>query len=167
MSGWYPHVRGHRTMHHMMREDEPVLLRTLKENGYFVWWGGKNDLIPAQNKDSLKLYCDVRYRGDNAKYHISEDGSWRGKPGSDTYYSFYFGKLDKGKEEFYHDSDWDNVLAAVEFIKNRPKDKPFCIFLALQYPHPPFAVEEPWYSMTDKNKLPKRIHNIPQDTVHE
>ena len=24
MSGWYPHVRGHRTMFHMMQEDEPV-----------------------------------------------------------------------------------------------------------------------------------------------
>jgi hypothetical protein len=34
MSGWYPHVRGHRTMVHMLRENDPVLLRTLKENGY-------------------------------------------------------------------------------------------------------------------------------------
>ena len=24
MSGWYTHVRGHRTMHHMMKPDEPV-----------------------------------------------------------------------------------------------------------------------------------------------
>ena len=38
MSGWYPHVRGHRTMFHMMQEDEPVLLKTLKDQGYFVWW---------------------------------------------------------------------------------------------------------------------------------
>ncbi|WP_211296363.1 sulfatase-like hydrolase/transferase [Paenibacillus donghaensis] len=28
MSGWYPHVRGHRTMYHMMKPDEPVLLKT-------------------------------------------------------------------------------------------------------------------------------------------
>ncbi|MFW6278903.1 MAG: sulfatase-like hydrolase/transferase, partial [Bacillota bacterium] len=48
MSGWYPHVRGHRTMYHMMKDDEPVLLRRLKEAGYYVWWGGKNDLIPGQ-----------------------------------------------------------------------------------------------------------------------
>ena len=38
MSGWYPHVRGHRTMFSMMQKDEPVLLKTLKDNGYFVWW---------------------------------------------------------------------------------------------------------------------------------
>ena len=32
MTGWYPHVRGHRTMFHMLRvhEGEPVLLKTLK-----------------------------------------------------------------------------------------------------------------------------------------
>jgi arylsulfatase A-like enzyme len=35
MTSWYPHVRGHRTMFHMLRQDEPVLLKTLKENGYF------------------------------------------------------------------------------------------------------------------------------------
>ena len=33
MTGWYPHVRGHRTMFHMLQPDEPMLLRTLKDNG--------------------------------------------------------------------------------------------------------------------------------------
>ena len=49
MTGWYPHVRGHRTMHHMLHPEhgEPNLLKILKENGYFVWWGGKNDLTPG------------------------------------------------------------------------------------------------------------------------
>ncbi|MHA1526634.1 MAG: sulfatase-like hydrolase/transferase, partial [Promethearchaeota archaeon] len=50
MTGWYPHVRGHRTMFHMLHQDrdEPNLLKILKDNGYFVWWGFRNDLIPAQ-----------------------------------------------------------------------------------------------------------------------
>jgi arylsulfatase A-like enzyme len=48
MTGWYPHVRGHRTMFHMLRGDEPMLLRTLKDNGYFVWWCGKNDVVPLE-----------------------------------------------------------------------------------------------------------------------
>jgi arylsulfatase A-like enzyme len=29
MSGWYPHVRCHRTMYHMTRPNEPVPLKTL------------------------------------------------------------------------------------------------------------------------------------------
>ena len=48
MSGWYPHVRGHRAMYHMLHPeyDEPNLLKILKDNGYFVWCGGKNDPVP-------------------------------------------------------------------------------------------------------------------------
>jgi len=26
MTGWYPHTRGHRTMHYMLQPDEPMLL---------------------------------------------------------------------------------------------------------------------------------------------
>ena len=33
MTGWYPHVRGHRTMFYMLQPDEPVLLKKLKLRG--------------------------------------------------------------------------------------------------------------------------------------
>ena len=38
MTGWYPHVRGHRTMFHMLHQDrdEPNLLKILKDNGFDV-----------------------------------------------------------------------------------------------------------------------------------
>ncbi len=94
MSGWYPHVRGHRTMFHMMRPDEPVLLRTLKEAGYYVWWGGKNDLVPAQN--GFDDYCTVKYRPTEPVRSLWGDDPterWRGEPGGDNYYSFYVGRM--------------------------------------------------------------------------
>ena len=47
----------------MLRPDEPMLLRTLKENGYFVWWGGKNDVVPGQH--GYDVYCDVKYAHPN------------------------------------------------------------------------------------------------------
>ena len=36
-------------MFHMLRAQhgEPNLLSILRQNGYYVWWGGKNDLVPA------------------------------------------------------------------------------------------------------------------------
>ena len=155
MSGWYPHVRGHRTMYHMLQPDEPVLLKTLKDEGYFVWWGGKNDLVPGQLPAAP--YCDVRYRpARRPEAGRGNDQSWRGDPDSDTYYSFYMGKLDKGDEEKRYDVDLGNVLGAIDFLKDAPKDKPFCIFLSLGHPHPPYGVEEPWFSMIDRKKLPKR-----------
>src|SRR4051812_19160030 len=34
LSGWYPHVRGHRSQYHMLSAQEPMLLRRLKDSGY-------------------------------------------------------------------------------------------------------------------------------------
>jgi len=159
MSGWYPHVRGHRTMFHMMQPDEPVLLKTLKDEGYFVWWGGKNDLVPAEN--GFEAYCDVKYRPERmprreTNLHLHD--VWRGEPGGDNYYSFFAGKLEKAPDEdAYYDGDWANVLGAIEMIRNAPADRPLCIYLPLLYPHPPYGVEEPYFSMIDRGKLPPRI----------
>jgi arylsulfatase A-like enzyme len=157
MTGWYPHVRGHRTMHHMLRTDEPVLLKTLKENGYYVWWGGKNDLVPAQH--GYADFCHVKFQPDRPVYpNLHSLDAWRGEPGSDTYYSFYYGRLEKDDDEpHYHDSDWANVLGAIELIKNPPTDQPLCIYLPLEYPHPPYAVEEPYYSSIGRAELPARV----------
>jgi arylsulfatase A-like enzyme len=161
MTGWYPHTRGHRTMYHMLHPEagETNLLKLLKENNYFVWWGGKNDLVPAQ--DGFEAHCNVKHRPNLKRRDLHNADQWRGEKGSDTYYSFYVGKLEKNPdEEIYLDGDWANVLAAIDLIKNPPpeaKDKPLCIYLPLGYPHPPYGVEEPYYSLIDRNKIPPRI----------
>jgi arylsulfatase A-like enzyme len=153
MSGWYTHVNGHRTMYHMMRKHEPVLLKILKENGYFVWWGGKNDLVPGQY-DPLD-YCDVinvtkRKRKKNLHQTASE---WRGPKELDNYYSFYAGKLQNDEDGSYIDNDWAQVLDAIDFIKEYKGEKPLCIYLPLAYPHPPYGAEEPYYSLIDRKKV--------------
>ncbi|MCS7461621.1 sulfatase-like hydrolase/transferase [Paenibacillus doosanensis] len=161
MSGWYPHVRGHRTMYHMMRPEEPVLLKTLKDAGYFVWWGGKNDLIPPTS--GFDAYCDIKYEPERKPRPMfggafqAAGGNWRGDPGSDKYYSFFAGELDTQGEDMYYDSDWAHILGAIDFIKNAPADQPLCIYLPILYPHPPYAVEKSWYDLIDKLLLPERI----------
>ena len=161
MTGWYPHTRGHRTMFHMLKPDEPMLLKTLKDNGYFVWWGGKNDVVPAQH--GYEDYCDVKYKAPvtpekplQTNLHVADE--WRGEPGSDTYYSFYAGRIDKaGDVPYSRDNDWAMVEGAIEMIQNRPQDQPLCIYLPLSYPHPPYGVEDPWYSMIDRDAVPPRV----------
>jgi arylsulfatase A-like enzyme len=158
MTGWYPHVRGHRTMFHMLQPDEPCLLRTLKREGYFVWWGGKNDLVPAQN--GYDEYCDVKYVPEDPprpRWAMDRADEWRGDPGSDSYYSFQVGKLEAGDDGFYRDSDWAHVQGAIDLIRSYDGDQPLCIYLPLSYPHPPYAVEDPWFSAIDRLELPERI----------
>ena len=162
MTGWYPHVRGHRTMSHMLRAGETVLLRMLKEHGYFVWWGGKNDLVPGQ--ESLEPFCHVKVgynwppeMGVQPNVH-SVVQAYRGRPGGSDYYSMFIGKLPTDERHgCYYDTDWANVDAAREFIGTADRNRPFCMFLAQEYPHPPYGVEEPWFSMIDRSRLPARI----------
>ncbi|MFX0081206.1 MAG: sulfatase-like hydrolase/transferase [Candidatus Hodarchaeota archaeon] len=171
MTGWYPHVRGHRTMYHMLHldRDEPNLLKILKDNGYFVWWAGRNDLISA--KEDLREHCDIYFwpsREHRERWgydwmpNLHQSDSWRGKPESDDYYSFFAGKLDTQNKDIYFDIDWGVILGAIDFIKDYDKEKPFCMYIALVNPHPPYGIEEPWFSLIDRNKLPAR-KNPPRD----
>ncbi|MFW6062508.1 MAG: sulfatase-like hydrolase/transferase, partial [Planctomycetota bacterium] len=158
MTGWYPHTMGHRTMHHMLRAHEPMLLKTLKDSGYTVWWGGKNDLIPGQQ--GYEEFCDVKFDPASLGREIQPNThgwqEWRGGPEGDNYYSFYAGKLPTEEGEVYFDGDWANVEGACEFIRNAPKDQPLCVYIPIAYPHPPYGVEDPWYSMIDRAKIPPR-----------
>lgn len=161
MTGWYPHVRGHRTMHHMLHLErgETNVLRVLKENSYHVWWGGRNDLL-SRDENPLN-HCDVRARlsgSVEAPWNLGEASRWRGPKGGPDYYSFLSGKLphSPGRER-WHDHDWACIDAALEFIRGYDRSEPFCMYLPLLYPHPPYAVEEPWFSAIDRAALPPRV----------
>lgn len=155
MTGWYPHVRGHRTMYHMLQNDEPFLLKILKDKNFYIWWGGKNDVIPAQN--GYSKYCDIKYISKNTispNLHI--DTSWRSKHYSDYYYSFYAGLLKSNADGIYYDNDWAMIDGAINFLNEYNINKPFCLYLPLTYPHPPYAVEPKWFELIDSNKMPHR-----------
>jgi arylsulfatase A-like enzyme len=165
MSGWYPHVHGHRTMHHMLhaKRDEPNLLRVLKENGYFVWWGGKNDLVPGQ--DGWAEHADVLFNPtaeDYTRWGRKGTGEerydlGRGEAGNDRYYSFFYGKTLTDEEDRFWDRDYGMIQGAIDFIRQYDGSKPLFIYLPLLYPHPPYRVEEPWFSLIDRNGIPERI----------
>ena len=166
MTGWYPHVRGHRTMHHMLAPGlgETNLLKVLREQGYFVWWGGKNDLVPGQL--GYEEHCDVYFRPTREDYrrwgatpHAGSHGgemSWRGESDGDNYYSFFKGRLEPEQGTVWFDGDWAMVHGAMDFLRNYSGEAPLCLFLPLTYPHPPYCVEEPWYSLTNRADIAAR-----------
>jgi len=168
MTGLYPHTRGHRTMHHMLHLEhgETHLMRLLKENGYYVWWSGKNDLLPADSDFSES--CDCRFNASEDDYRRwgyslregTHGGSmlWRGDPNGSNYYSFLKGKLDKADKDVYFDNDWAAVFGAIDVIAAYEEDTPFCINLSLTSPHPPYCVEEPWFSSINRVAIPDIRH---------
>ncbi|SHE51811.1 sulfatase-like hydrolase/transferase [Alkalibacter saccharofermentans] len=155
MTGWYPHVRGHRSMEYMLHDDEPNLLRNLKNSGYHVWLNQRNDLFPAQYPEKYAKYCDTYFRLPESPDSLPRD-NWRGEKGESNYYSFFRGKVPPHKNL---DRIWTE--GAVEFIQEYDEEKPFCIFLPLMLPHPVYKVSDPFYSNVNRDKIQKRI--LPPD----
>ena len=156
MSGWYPHVHGHRTISYLMHRDEPVLLKELKDEGYEVWINGRNDLIRANGPQPFEDYASTVFNPRNVESPDNEAA--RGGIGSDNFYSHYRGiiETEDGKDDIYDiDAAW--VDGAIDFIKNRPQDKPICVFLPLMYPHTPYQTVKKYYDAIDESKIPERI----------
>ena len=57
----------------------------------------------------------------------------------------------------YFDGDDANVQGAIDRIRAHDGRQPLCLYLPLESPHPPYGVPEPWFSLTDRAKLPPRI----------
>jgi arylsulfatase A-like enzyme len=144
-TGWYPHVRGHRTMNHMLSPDEPFLLKQLKDQGYFVWWGGKNDVVRPEEQNNV---CSLRYKPERGTVSPAKP------PAMDVddrlFYSHYRGKV---ADQPVVNNDDALVNGAIGFLRSNPPE-PFCICLTLHDPHVPFQVDEPYFSMYDRNSLP-------------
>lgn len=159
MTGWYPHVHGHRSMCNMLKEHEPHLLRSLRNAGYHVWWGGKNDLVRVHKSSDYLAHCDVKYQIP-ADFHpplplrypapLAPDDPRRGGD--------YGGILSpSGTGGLFRDPDTAWIDGAVNLIRNPPADRPFCCYLPLHLPHPPYVIENDYYQAIDPARLPQRI----------
>jgi arylsulfatase A-like enzyme len=158
MTGWYPHTLGHRTLYHLLRPHEPNLLKYLKSNGYFVQWNGKNDLLAeASFADS------VSQRATNA----APSPLWPANPWPEDhrfFKSFYFGPRGQAGQLPYQDLDWVWIQEAIKLLQSPPAE-PFMLYLPLVFPHPPYTVEEPYFSMYDRDSvrtpLPAQLNDKP------
>ena len=155
MTGWYPHVHGHRSMKNMLAAHEPHLLKVLQREGYHVWWGGKNDLVAVEDKSDYLEHCDTKYvpKDCPGDYHrpspLPPDDPRRGV--------FFEGVMRKhGQGPVFHDRDRAHVEGALGFLAEQDGDHPFCVYLPLGAPHPPYRVEKEFYDLIDPNRLPPR-----------
>jgi choline-sulfatase len=143
MTGWYPHVRGHRTLWHLLRPEEPNLLRYLKQAGYHVRWHGKNDLLAvACFAESVSEVVRVPARGMFGRNPYP--------PEDPRFHSFLYGPYEGPLEEH---RDLAHVRRAIEFLRSRPPE-PFFLYLPLTFPHPPYSAPPPWHDAIDPAALP-------------
>jgi arylsulfatase A-like enzyme len=158
LTGLYPHVNGHRTMNHMLQPGETSLLKELKEAGYYVWMNARNDFLPGQIEGIFNEHAtETFYGGDVPPAPGPENPNIRGKLGDENFYSFYSGRLKRDERGRNYTYDDESVDAAIHKIKHRPEEQPLCLFIGLEYPHPPYQVEEPYFSAINRENMKKRI----------
>lgn len=167
LTGLYPHTLGHRTMHFLQNEDEPNILRIMKEQGYEVIWCGRNDVIPA-DRDKAQ-YCDDYFSGmdlEMMKRYIAHQKSQEKTvttSAAEGYYSFYTGDV-TGKGSL---GSMDELIVqhALDYLENKRRsgnDHPFFLYVTLGLPHPPYGCERPFYGMTDRCALNPRRPDLSQ-----
>lgn len=156
-TGQYPHVRGHRTMSYLLREDETSIFEELKNAGYHVWMNARNDLVAGQIPGLVARHASEIYYGGETVNVPGPVEDKRGGPGNKDFYSMYHGLLATDENGLRYGPDDEDLDAAIRCIHNKPEDKPLCLFLGLLNPHPPYQVEEPYYSAIDRSRIPARI----------
>ena len=153
-TGLYPHTRGHRTMQYLLHEDEPTLFSELKDAGYYVWMNARNDLLAGQIPGLEKRHADEIFYYDRTESQNGGNQRKKREKEENPYPYSHFEGLTEEKE----DKDWRDTKAACNFIRKCSEaEKPICLFLGWLNPHPPYQVEEPYFSAIDRNMIPPRI----------
>ncbi|HEX3916545.1 MAG TPA: sulfatase-like hydrolase/transferase, partial [Caulobacteraceae bacterium] len=63
--------------------------------------------------------------------------------------------------------DYANLSAAIRLLEQRQSERPFCIFLALTQPHPPYRAPEGFHDLYDPDALPPLVPpGLPKKPAH-
>jgi arylsulfatase A-like enzyme len=149
LTGWYPHVRGHRSLTHLLRPEEPNLLRTLKEAGYHVTHVGERGDTWAPGATEVSCH-EYGWSMPPARPFMAPRPD---APDEDDLMAraYYGGLVD---EEI--DFDEACTRTAEQWLSQPPTGSPWLLYVPMIFPHCPFAVAEPWYSLHDRDAVPPR-----------
>jgi arylsulfatase A-like enzyme len=150
MTGWYPHVAGHRTLDNLLKPWEPNVLATLRSAGYHVAWAGiRGDTFAPGGTEAATDFFGYLVRPSLDTVAASHAEAF--PEGHRLRHTHYLGCVDGGV-----DFDEAAVLTAIDLLQ-RGLPEPFVLVLTLFAPHPPFAVAEPWFSMHDRADMPATL----------
>ncbi|KAG5766789.1 hypothetical protein H9Q72_005161 [Fusarium xylarioides] len=161
-TGTYPHVSGHRSLENLIKPWEPNIFRSLKESGYHVaCLAPRGDTFaPTVTELSLSEYGFLETPEFTPKFA----GGGREVDESIWGRLFYRGLRDADKALDYDEAV---VRSALTWLDCPPTDKPWVLFMPLIFPHCPFQVEEPYFSMYDRSKVSSAEATIDKKTGYE
>ncbi|WP_245654151.1 sulfatase-like hydrolase/transferase [Novosphingobium rosa] len=138
---------GHRSLYYFLRRDEPNMMRYLKNSGYDTYWFGKNDaLAPESFPLSLTEWRDTPGGGVAA---MRNGLAFDPKAPLTMLVERSFDRRQT--------SDYLFLQQAIRILERREKDKPFCIFLPLTQPHPPYSAPQGFDRLYNPADLPALV----------
>ena len=144
-TGWYPHVAGHRTLTHLLQPHEPNVFAALKQGGYHVALAGaRGDMMgPGVTAASSDRFGFTRPPDRADMRAFFQAGVDRDDP---RYFSMWGPPV--GEEPF--DLDEATISTAIDWL-TEGLPEPWCLFVPLIYPHPPFTAPPRWYHLHDRS----------------
>jgi arylsulfatase A-like enzyme len=154
LTGWYPHVSGHRTLDHLLDHHEPNLFAILRAAGYHVAIAGdRGDAFAPGVTEASSDFCGFLEPPDR----VTSKARWTSPYPDDhrLHRAMYFGRTG---EPGAFDFDEATIHTAERWLRDgAPTDRPWALWVPLFFPHPPFTVEEPWFSLHDRSQMPAPI----------
>jgi len=140
-TGWPTSVRGHRSLYYFLKPNEPNLFRYLRQAGYDVFLFGKNDVLaPETLADSVTEWRNPRNPA--AEFAAIDKPQFPNTmllpPGGDR----------RGTV------DYAVIQLAIQVLERRQTERPFCLFLALFEPHPPYTISADFYDLYHPSDIP-------------
>lgn len=155
-SSRYPHSTGKRGLNSLLQPYDDNLFKSLKNNGYHVCILGPRGDLFAEDATELSV--------DEYGFIVEPESSFFGgklkkdqKPKSietDEVFKLWGRLFYQGKRDAIVDYDEAVIKSAEQWLNTPPVGKPWVLLLPLIFPHCPFAVEEPYFSMYPRDLLP-------------
>ncbi|MFM1855248.1 MAG: hypothetical protein RLZ83_557 [Pseudomonadota bacterium] len=154
LSGLYPHVHGHRTLEHLLAPRAPNFLKLFRHSGYHVAMAGVRGDTFAQGATEVSAHQYGFLPGEERR--LFSDFIHRRPVSDEPMARAHYHGL-KSAQAAAADFDESVVRAAERWLQG-PVAQPWLLYVPLVAPHPPFTVEEPWFSMYDRQclSLPRR-----------
>ncbi len=144
VTGWPTSVRGHRSLYYFLKPDEPNMFRYLREAGYDVFLFGKNDVLARESipgsltewrdpDDPAAQFAAISQPQKPTTMLLPPAGERRGT------------------------GDYAALQLAIKVLERREAERPFCIFLALFEPHPPYTICADFYDLYRSADVPAPV----------
>jgi arylsulfatase A-like enzyme len=152
LTGLYPHVHGHRTLQQLIKPWHPDALGLLKESGYHVAHAGMrgDTFAPGGTQRSTSQFG----------WTVLPEALHSPSPYDPDHRlarAFYHGRRAAPLLDF----DEACTRTAETWLADGLPE-PWLLYVPLFFPHPPFEVEDPWFSQHDRADVPLPVPPPPR-----